>query len=83
MLTIMDDSLPPLRPVEFPAPESQAAAGLPDSLDASPFPLPQRHRRYLACAAVAASVALGTLGVGATVETVQHHTAVTASAQNR
>ncbi|MBB4926685.1 hypothetical protein [Kitasatospora kifunensis] len=79
----MDDSLPPLRrPVEPPAPESQAAAGLSDSLDASPFPLPQRHRRYLACAAVAASVALGTLGVGATVETVQHHTAVTASAQS-
>ncbi|WP_354643296.1 hypothetical protein [Kitasatospora camelliae] len=38
------------------------------------FPLPQRHRRYLACAAVAASVALGGLGVGATVETVRQDT---------
>ncbi|MFC8722249.1 hypothetical protein [Kitasatospora sp. NPDC057198] len=36
------------------------------------FPLPRRHRRLLACAAVAASVALGSLGVGATVETVRH-----------
>lgn len=36
------------------------------------FPLPKRHRRMLACAAVAASVALGSLGVGATVETVRH-----------
>ncbi|MBD0691046.1 hypothetical protein [Streptomyces sp. CBMA123] len=36
------------------------------------FPLPQRHRRLLACTAVLASIALGTLGVGATVETVQH-----------
>ncbi|MFJ4674784.1 hypothetical protein [Kitasatospora sp. NPDC088783] len=35
------------------------------------FPLPRRHRRLLACAAVAASVALGSLGVGATVETVR------------
>ncbi|MFJ4190193.1 hypothetical protein [Kitasatospora sp. NPDC089509] len=35
------------------------------------FPLPQRHRRLLACIAVLASIALGTLGVGATVETVQ------------
>ncbi|MFJ1751382.1 hypothetical protein [Kitasatospora sp. NPDC088134] len=38
------------------------------------FPLPRRHRRLLACAAVAASVALGSLGVGATVETVRHET---------
>ncbi|MEV7177178.1 hypothetical protein [Kitasatospora sp. NPDC093679] len=37
------------------------------------FPLPRRHRRWLACAAVAASVALGTLGVAATAETVRHH----------
>ncbi|BAJ32168.1 MULTISPECIES: hypothetical protein [Kitasatospora] len=36
------------------------------------FPLPRRHRRLLAVAAVAASVALGALGVGATVETVAH-----------
>ncbi|QKW22817.1 hypothetical protein HUT16_30320 [Kitasatospora sp. NA04385] len=36
------------------------------------FPLPLRHRRLLACAAVAASVALGSFGVGATVETVRH-----------
>ncbi|MFG2842101.1 hypothetical protein ACGF12_02860 [Kitasatospora sp. NPDC048296] len=36
------------------------------------FPLPQRHRRLLACTAVLASIALGTLGVGATVETLQH-----------
>ncbi|WP_371501006.1 hypothetical protein OG871_29685 [Kitasatospora sp. NBC_00374] len=33
------------------------------------FPLPQRHRRLLACTAVAASLLLGGLGVGATVET--------------
>ncbi len=38
------------------------------------FPLPQRHRRFLACAAVAASIALGGLGVAATVETVRHDT---------
>lgn len=36
------------------------------------FPLPRRHRRWLACAAVAASVALGTLGIGATAEAVGH-----------
>ncbi|GAA2841056.1 hypothetical protein GCM10010441_76570 [Kitasatospora paracochleata] len=47
------------------------------------FPLPQRHRRVLACAAVAASVALGTFGVGATVETVRGGTAVTASSTAR
>ncbi|RKE22568.1 hypothetical protein [Streptomyces sp. TLI_171] len=40
------------------------------------FPLPRRHRRMLACAAVAASVALGSLGVGATVETVRHQVQV-------
>lgn len=65
------------------------AAGAPDAPtpdapgapDGSPrFPLPQRHRRFLACAAVAASVALGTLGVGATVETVQHGTISAAGA---
>ncbi|MQS15165.1 hypothetical protein F7Q99_23580 [Streptomyces kaniharaensis] len=44
------------------------------------FPLPQRHRRLLACAAVLASIALGTLGVGATVETVQKATVATATA---
>ncbi|MBV2156188.1 hypothetical protein [Kitasatospora sp. SUK 42] len=44
------------------------------------FPLPQRHRRLLACTAVLASVALGTLGVGATVETTQHGPAATAAA---
>ncbi len=44
------------------------------------FPLPKRHRRFLACAAVAASLALGTLGVGATVETVQHGSVATATA---
>ncbi|GAA2820813.1 hypothetical protein RMN57_30280 [Kitasatospora sp. CM 4170] len=44
------------------------------------FPLPQRHRRLLACAAVLASVALGTLGVGATVETVRHDTVATTTA---
>ncbi|MGE7435419.1 MULTISPECIES: hypothetical protein [Kitasatospora] len=38
------------------------------------FPLPQRHRRILACAAVAASIALGSLGVAATVETVRQDT---------
>lgn len=40
------------------------------------FPLPQRHRRVLACAAVAASIALGSLGVAATAETVGHDTTV-------
>lgn len=43
-------------------------------LDPPRFPLPQRHRRLLACAAVAASIALGGLGVAATVETVRHDT---------
>ncbi|MFE0462785.1 hypothetical protein ACFW1A_26380 [Kitasatospora sp. NPDC058965] len=38
--------------------------------------MPQRHRRVLACAAVAASVALGAFGVAATVETVQQQTVV-------
>ncbi|MFC5663278.1 hypothetical protein ACFP3U_09840 [Kitasatospora misakiensis] len=47
------------------------------------FPLPQRHRRVLACFAVLASVTLGTLGVGATVETVQHGTVATATATVR
>ncbi|MGW2250376.1 hypothetical protein ACWCXH_09265 [Kitasatospora sp. NPDC001660] len=41
------------------------------------FPLPQRHRRLLACAAVLASIALGTFGVGATVETVRYDTVTT------
>ncbi|MER7751717.1 hypothetical protein [Kitasatospora sp. NPDC097643] len=45
------------------------------------FPLPQRHRRLLAGAAVLASIALGTLGVGATVETVQHATVTAATAR--
>ncbi|MEU3494544.1 MULTISPECIES: hypothetical protein [Kitasatospora] len=44
------------------------------------FPLPRRHRRLLACAAVAASVALGSLGVGATVETVRHQDPTTQAA---
>ncbi|MFC8448079.1 hypothetical protein [Kitasatospora sp. NPDC057223] len=44
------------------------------------FPLPKRHRRFLACAAVAASVALGTFGVGATVETVRSDSVATATA---
>ncbi len=47
------------------------------------FPLPQRHRRFLACAAVAASVALGTLGVAATIETVGQANTVAASAASR
>ncbi|WP_033221375.1 hypothetical protein [Kitasatospora phosalacinea] len=47
------------------------ARTLPSAQDPR-FPLPRRHRRLLACAAVAASVALGSLGVGATVETVRH-----------
>jgi hypothetical protein len=75
MLTIMDDSrfsTPPAGP-----------DGLPGAPEAARFPLPQRHRRLLACAAVAASVALGGLGVGATVETVAHQTVVVgASAQH-
>lgn len=46
--------------------------------EAPRFPLPKRHRRLLACAAVAASLALGSLGVAATVETVQPGTTATA-----
>ncbi|MDH6119899.1 hypothetical protein [Kitasatospora sp. GAS204B] len=78
----MDESLPPLRrPVEPLTPEDPGTLGPADSVAQAPrFPLPKRHRRMLACAAVAASVALGTLGVGATVETVQHGTSVTAEA---
>ncbi|WP_406207060.1 hypothetical protein OH807_34050 [Kitasatospora sp. NBC_01560] len=53
----------------------------PAALDERRFPLPQRHRRFLACAAVLASLALGTLGVGATVETVQHDTVTAATAK--
>ncbi|AUG81054.1 hypothetical protein CFP65_6398 [Kitasatospora sp. MMS16-BH015] len=45
------------------------------------FPLPQRHRRVLACAAVAASIALGTLGVAATVETVGQATSAVAASR--
>lgn len=52
----------------------------PATPQAPRFPLPQRHRRVLACAAVLASVALGTLGVGATVETVRDDTVATATA---
>ncbi|MFE4513613.1 hypothetical protein ACFRMQ_05330 [Kitasatospora sp. NPDC056783] len=44
------------------------------------FPLPKRHRRLLAVTAVLASIALGTLGVGATVETVAHGPLTSASA---
>ncbi|MFD5560088.1 MULTISPECIES: hypothetical protein [Kitasatospora] len=43
------------------------------------FPLPKRHRRMLACAAVAASVVLGSFGVAATVETVRQGHAVSAA----
>ncbi|MFI9272703.1 hypothetical protein ACIGXM_18560 [Kitasatospora sp. NPDC052896] len=52
------------------------------SANPSGFPLPQRHRRILACAAVAASIALGGFGVGATVETVQHGTVNAAAASH-
>ncbi|MFF7453977.1 hypothetical protein [Kitasatospora sp. NPDC008115] len=55
-------------------------ASLQATLQEPRFPLPQRHRRFLACAAVLASIALGTLGVAATVETVQHTTLTTATA---
>ncbi|MEU6237368.1 hypothetical protein [Kitasatospora sp. NPDC047058] len=55
-------------------------ANPPATLQEPRFPLPQRHRRFLACAAVVASIALGTLGVGATVETVEHTTVTTATA---
>ncbi|MEU9040195.1 MULTISPECIES: hypothetical protein [unclassified Kitasatospora] len=44
------------------------------------FPLPKRHRRLLACTAVLASIALGTLGVGATVEAVDHGPLASATA---
>ncbi|MGW3074440.1 MULTISPECIES: hypothetical protein [unclassified Kitasatospora] len=44
------------------------------------FPLPRWHRRLLAVTAVLASIALGTLGVGATVETVEHGPVTSASA---
>ncbi|MEV4555380.1 hypothetical protein AB0K51_00120 [Kitasatospora sp. NPDC049285] len=50
------------------------------SVPASRFPLPKLHRRILACAAVAASIALGSLGVGATVETVRDHRPAVAAA---
>ncbi|MEV0532383.1 hypothetical protein [Kitasatospora sp. NPDC050463] len=56
-------------------------ANPPATLQEPRFPLPQRHRRFLACAAVLASVALGALGVGATVETVQHGPLTTATAR--
>ncbi|MFB6891114.1 hypothetical protein ACFCX4_17605 [Kitasatospora sp. NPDC056327] len=55
-------------------------ANPPATLQDPRFPLPQRHRRFLACVAVVSSVALGTLGVGATVETVRHGTVATATA---
>ncbi|WP_441249048.1 hypothetical protein [Kitasatospora sp. McL0602] len=54
---------------------AQPVAGLP-APPPERFPLPQRHRRLLACAAVAASIALGSLGVAATVETVAQDTTV-------
>ncbi|GAA2148589.1 hypothetical protein GCM10009760_40810 [Kitasatospora kazusensis] len=47
------------------------------------FPLPQRHRRVLACAAVAASIALGSLGVAATIETVGQDSTVAAGVAAR
>ncbi|MFF1905857.1 hypothetical protein [Kitasatospora sp. NPDC058218] len=56
-------------------------ANPPATLQDPRFPLPQRHRRFLACAAVLASIALGTLGVGATVETVQHGPLTAATAR--
>ncbi|GAA1411848.1 hypothetical protein GCM10009639_63700 [Kitasatospora putterlickiae] len=56
-------------------------ASLQATLQEPRFPLPQRHRRFLACAAVLASIALGTLGVAATVETVQHDTIAAATRQ--
>ncbi|MFI5643780.1 hypothetical protein [Kitasatospora sp. NPDC051705] len=53
----------------------------PQAPDQEPrFPLPQRHRRLLACTAVLASITLGALGVGATVETVEHGTVATVTA---
>ncbi|WP_327682898.1 hypothetical protein [Kitasatospora sp. NBC_00458] len=55
-------------------------ANPPATLQDPRFPLPKRHRRFLACAAVLASLALGTLSVGATVETVRHDTVATATA---
>ncbi|MFF8771112.1 hypothetical protein [Kitasatospora sp. NPDC015120] len=58
-------------------------ANPPATLQDPRFPLPQRHRRLLASAAVLASIALGTLGVGATVETVQHGTMATTAATVR
>ncbi|WP_380281228.1 hypothetical protein [Kitasatospora purpeofusca] len=58
-------------------------ANLSAALQEPRFPMPQRHRRFLACAAVLASVALGTLGVAATVETVQHGTVASATATVR
>ncbi|MGA5821867.1 hypothetical protein ACPC54_28870 [Kitasatospora sp. NPDC094028] len=57
---------------------------IPQAPDQEPrFPLPQRHRRLLACTAVLASIALGTFGVGATVETVRHGTATTAATASK
>ncbi|GAA1947533.1 hypothetical protein [Kitasatospora viridis] len=51
----------------------------PPGAEPARFPLPKRHRRLLACAAVAASMALGSLGVGATVETVGHQPVATSA----
>ncbi|MEU1420407.1 hypothetical protein [Kitasatospora sp. NPDC005751] len=56
-------------------------ANPPATLQDPRFPLPQRHRRFLACTAVLASIALGTLGVGATVEAAQHGPLTAATAR--
>ncbi|MEV7778567.1 hypothetical protein [Kitasatospora sp. NPDC088351] len=56
-------------------------ANPPAALQEPRFPLPQRHRRFLACTAVLASVILGACGVAVTVETVQHGTVATATAR--
>ncbi|WP_344447127.1 hypothetical protein [Kitasatospora nipponensis] len=79
----MDDRLSAPGLIAPGSPNSPGAPGSsqpPGELDEPRFPLPKRHRRFLACAAVAASVALGALGVGATVETVQHEGVATAAA---
>ncbi|MER5866357.1 hypothetical protein [Kitasatospora sp. NPDC002040] len=55
------------------------SAPAPVALEVPRFPLPKRHRRFIACAAVAASIALGSLGVAATVEAVQPGITATAS----
>ncbi|MEV4611235.1 hypothetical protein AB0K43_01345 [Kitasatospora sp. NPDC049258] len=60
---------------------AQPPPAAPSTARPDTFPLPKRHRRLIACTAVAASVALGCLGVGATVETVRQVPAASTAAR--